>query len=68
MQHANYPTTDKFYVDGVEVAKQMAKNGFRNFDKKNEKGTPVRHSSHKKRPYTSVKSCFSMWVVLESNQ
>jgi hypothetical protein len=41
MQHTNYRTTEKFYVDDGEVAKWMVKNGFRIFDKKSEKGTPV---------------------------
>ncbi len=41
LQHTNYRTTEKFYVDGGEVAKQMVKNGFRIFDKKIKKGTPV---------------------------
>ena len=41
MQHTNYRTTEKFYVDDGEVAKWMVKNGFRIFDIKSEKGTPV---------------------------
>jgi integrase len=41
MQHCNYRTTAKHYIDRREVAKQMVKNGFRIFDKKGEKGTPV---------------------------
>jgi hypothetical protein len=41
MQHSNYRTTSKYYVDKREVAKQMVKNGFRVFDRKNQKG----HSS-----------------------
>jgi len=32
MQHTNYRTTEKFYVDDGEVAKWMVKNGFRIFD------------------------------------
>ena len=39
MQHSNY-TTSKHYIDKREVAKQMVKNGFRIFDKKNNKCTP----------------------------
>ena len=34
LQHSNYVTTSKHYVDKCEVAKQMVKNGFRVFDKK----------------------------------
>jgi len=41
MQHTNYRNTEKFYVDDGEVAKWMVKNGFRIFDIKSEKGTPV---------------------------
>jgi endonuclease YncB( thermonuclease family) len=32
MQHSNYRTTSKHYVDKREVAKEMVKNGFRVFD------------------------------------
>ena len=49
MQHSNYRTTAKHYINRREVAKQMVENGFRVFDKKIKKGTPVGHSSHKKR-------------------
>ncbi len=38
MQHSNYRTTSKHYVDKREVAKQMVRNGFRVFDKKNING------------------------------
>jgi len=31
MQHANYGVTDKHYIDRKEIAKQMAKHGFRIF-------------------------------------
>lgn len=54
MQHSNYRTTSKHYIDRCEVAKQMVKNGFLIFDKKNQKCTPVVHSSHKKRRHLSV--------------
>jgi len=54
MQHSNYRTTSKHYVDKREVAKQMVKNGFRVFDEKIKKDTPVGHSSHKKRSYIAV--------------
>jgi len=54
MQHSNYRTTAKHYIDRHEVAKQMVKNGFRIFDKIIQKGTPVGHSSHKKRSYIAV--------------
>jgi hypothetical protein len=37
LQHANYRTTEKHYIDRREVAKQMVKNGFRVFDKKTKK-------------------------------
>ena len=40
MQHSNYRTTAKHYIDRREVAKQMSKMGFRIFDKKSEKCTP----------------------------
>lgn len=56
MQHSNYRTTSKHYVDKREVAKQMVKNGFRIFEEKIKKGTPVVHSSHKKRHYIAVTS------------
>jgi hypothetical protein len=49
MQHSNYRTTAKHYINRHEVAKQMVENGFRSFDKKIKKGTPVGHPSHKKR-------------------
>jgi hypothetical protein len=45
MQHSNYRTTAKHYINKREVAKQMVKNGFRIFAEKNQKGTPVGHSS-----------------------
>jgi integrase len=48
MQHSNYRTTAKHYIDKREIAKQMVKNGFRIFSEKNQKGTPVGHSSQKK--------------------
>jgi hypothetical protein len=54
MQHSNYRTTSKHYIDKREVAKQMVKNGFRVFDKKIKKDTPVRHCSHKKRSHIAV--------------
>jgi len=54
MQHSNYRTTSKHYIDKRKIAKQMVKNGFRIFSEKNKKGTPVGHSSHKKRSYTAV--------------
>ena len=56
MQHSNYRTTSKHYVDKREIAKEMVKNGFRVFEEKIQKGTPVGHSSHKKRRYISVTS------------
>lgn len=56
MQHSNYRTTAKHYINRLEVAKQMVKSSFRIFDKKNQKGTPDAHSSHKKRLHISVKS------------
>ena len=45
MQHSNYRTTSKHYVDKREIAKQMVKNGFRVFPlqkskKALQKGTP----------------------------
>jgi hypothetical protein len=46
----------KHYINDGEVAKWMVKNGFRIFDKKNEKDTPVRHARKQKRLYISVKS------------
>lgn len=55
MQHSNYRTTSKHYIDKREVAKQMVKNGFIIFPERNKKGTPVGHSSHKKRLRISVK-------------
>ncbi|NPD44654.1 hypothetical protein [Lentimicrobium sp. S6] len=33
MQHSNYRTTSKHYIDKREIAKEMVKNGFRVFDK-----------------------------------
>ena len=33
MQHSNYRTTSKHYIDKREIAKQMVKNGFRIFEK-----------------------------------
>ena len=33
MQHSNYRTTSKHYIDRKEIAKQMVKNGFRVFEK-----------------------------------
>jgi integrase len=54
MQHSNYRTTSKHYIDKREVAKQMVTNGFRIFSKKNKKCTPVVHSTHKKRSYVVV--------------
>jgi hypothetical protein len=45
MQHSNYRTTSKHYIDRREIAKQMVKNGFRIFYEKNKKGTPVGHTS-----------------------
>jgi hypothetical protein len=56
MQHSNYRITSKHYINKREVAKQMVKNGFRIFAEKNQKGTPVGHSSHKKRRHISVTS------------
>jgi hypothetical protein len=56
MQHSNYHTTLKHYIDRREVAKQMVKNGFRVFDKKIQKGTPVGHSRKQKRLHIAVKS------------
>jgi hypothetical protein len=56
MQHSNYRTTSKHYIDRREIAKQMVKNGFRIFTKKSKKGTPVGHSSHKKRRHIYVTS------------
>ncbi len=41
MQHSNYRTTAKHYINRLEVAKQMVTNGFRIFDEKSKKGTPV---------------------------
>ena len=58
MQHSNYRTTSKHYVDKREIAKQMVKNGFRIFDEKIKKGTPVGHSSHKKKSHISV----TLWL------
>ena len=49
-------TTAKHYIDRLEVAKQMVKNGFRIFDETDKKDTPVRHSSHKKRCHKPVTS------------
>jgi integrase len=49
MQHSNYRTTSKHYIDKREVAKQMALNGFRIFPKQTKNDTPERHSRHKKR-------------------
>ena len=40
MQHANYGVTAKHYIDRKEVAKQMAKQGFRIFPEQK----PKRHS------------------------
>jgi hypothetical protein len=56
MQHSNYRTTSKHYINKREVAKQMVENGFRIFSEKNQKGTPVGHSSHKKRRHIAVTS------------
>jgi integrase len=56
MQHSNYRTTEKHYIDKREVATQMVKNGFRISPKQNKKCTPVVHSSHKQRSHTSVTS------------
>jgi hypothetical protein len=33
MQHSNYQTTSKHYIDGKEIAKDMVKQGFRVFPK-----------------------------------
>ena len=46
MQHSNYRTTLKHYIDRQEVAKQMVRNGFRVFPEQKTKkafqqGTPV---------------------------
>lgn len=54
MQHSNYRTTEKHYIDKREVAKQMVKHGFRIFPKQNQKCTPVLHSSYKKRHHIHV--------------
>ncbi|MDB4582172.1 hypothetical protein N9164_03395 [Draconibacterium sp.] len=35
MQHNNYKTTSKHYVDKREIAKQMVENSFRIFPEKN---------------------------------
>jgi hypothetical protein len=45
MQHSNYRTTSKHYIDRKEVAKQMVRNGFRVFPEQKTKkalqqGTP----------------------------
>ena len=48
MQHSNYKTTSKHYVDKSDIAKQMALNGFRIFPENNKKNTPVGHSANKK--------------------
>ncbi len=56
MQHSNYQTTLKHYIDRRELTKQMVKEGFRIFDKKNEKDTPVRHCKKQKRLHIAVKS------------
>ncbi len=53
MQHSNYRTTAKHYIDRKEIAKQMVKNGFRVFPQ-NQKGTPVGHSRQKSRTHITV--------------
>jgi len=35
MQHVNYGVTAKHYIDRKEIAKQMTKQGFRIFPKRN---------------------------------
>ncbi len=56
MQHSNYRTTSKHYIDRRAVAKQMVENGFQVFPENNKKYTPVVHSSHKKRRHKHVTS------------
>lgn len=41
MQHSNYRTTSKHYIDKREIAKQMVENGFRILSEKNKKDIPV---------------------------
>jgi len=54
MQHSNFRSTSKLYIDRREVAKQMIKNGFGVFEEKIKLGTPVGHSRLKKRRHKSV--------------
>jgi len=53
MQHSNYSTTSKHYVDRKEVAKQMVKNGFRIFDIEIKK-TLQKDTPEKKEGFTSL--------------
>lgn len=41
MKHANYGVTAKHYIDRKEIAKQMAKQGFRIFPKRSNETTDL---------------------------
>ena len=41
MQHSNYQTTSKHYIDRKEIAKDMVKQGFRVFPKQGIEGLMI---------------------------